>query len=150
MQSHYDELGIEPTASANEIHAAYRFLAQKFHPDMNIGRDEEAKRRFMRVQAAFDVLSDERMKTVYDAGLGAKPIIHIVQQMAAEQESFEPILISQSFRRKKKVKLSGAVWFLTACIFVATFIGYLTWQKVQLDETRTPARDSTALNQRIK
>jgi DnaJ-class molecular chaperone len=105
MQSHYDELGIEPAASANEIHTAYCFLAQKFHPDMNIGRDEEAKPRFMRVQAAFDVLSDERMKTVYDAGLGAKPIIHIVQQMAAEQESLEPIVISQSFRRKKKSKV---------------------------------------------
>ncbi|MGH9781108.1 MAG: J domain-containing protein [Candidatus Acidiferrales bacterium] len=69
MRSHYDDLGIEPTATTEQISAAYRFLSQKFHPDLNRGREAEAQRRFLRVQAAFDVLSDDERRLRYDREL---------------------------------------------------------------------------------
>lgn len=156
MQSHYEELGIDPSASTKEIHTAYRFLAPKFHPDLNVGREAEAKRRFLRVQAAFDVLSDQRMKAVYDAGLAAKPIIQILQTTPVDVPDnfihpvpFEPISIGRTMplRRKRKASLSGAMWFLIVCVFVAALICYLTWQNAHRNKTEFANLDSTAQNQ---
>ena len=39
-----------------EIQQAYRDLAKKWHPDMNKGNEEEAKKQFQRIQAAFEIL----------------------------------------------------------------------------------------------
>ena len=58
----YDDLGVERTASADEIKAAYRRLAMQHHPDRG-GQQEN----FQRIQTAYDVLSDETKRAAYDA-----------------------------------------------------------------------------------
>ncbi|MEM7787517.1 MAG: J domain-containing protein [Bacteroidota bacterium] len=62
---HYATLGVAEDASAKEIKAAYRKLAQQVHPDRNAG-DPEAEERFKEVQAAYDTLGDETKRTAYD------------------------------------------------------------------------------------
>jgi molecular chaperone DnaJ len=64
-KDYYETLGVERNADADEIRKAYRKLARKYHPDLNPG-DKAAEERFKKVQAAYDVLSDESKKKVYD------------------------------------------------------------------------------------
>ncbi|ONK68405.1 uncharacterized protein A4U43_C05F11170 [Asparagus officinalis] len=73
-ESYYAVLGIRPDASFSEIRSAYRKLAMKWHPDRWARREtpsaaEEAKRRFQQIQEAYQVLSDEGKRALYDAGL---------------------------------------------------------------------------------
>jgi molecular chaperone DnaJ len=66
----YSVLGVNPTASAEEIKRAYRKLARKHHPDRNPG-DAEAEARFKEIQAAYDTLSDPDRRAEYDAARSA-------------------------------------------------------------------------------
>ena len=65
QRDYYEVLGVSRTASAAEIKKAYRKLALKYHPDRNQG-DEEAVGRFKEASEAFDVLSDDTMRSSYD------------------------------------------------------------------------------------
>src|SRR5215831_563726 len=63
-RDYYEVLGVSKSASADEIRAAYRKLARKYHPDVN--KDAEAQKKFTEVQQAYDILSDEAKRKVYD------------------------------------------------------------------------------------
>jgi len=60
----YDELGVAPEATFDQIKKAYRKLALKFHPDKN--PDAEAAEKFKEISAAFEVLGDEKKRALYD------------------------------------------------------------------------------------
>ena len=62
---YYKTLGVEKAANADEIRKAYRKLARKHHPDLNPG-DKASEDKFKTVQEAYDVLSDEKKKSMYD------------------------------------------------------------------------------------
>ncbi|CAK9318881.1 unnamed protein product [Citrullus colocynthis] len=65
--SFYDLLGISQSGSLEEIKRAYKQLARKFHPDVSPpGRAEEYTKRFIRVQEAYETLSDPRRRALYD------------------------------------------------------------------------------------
>lgn len=62
---YYTALGVDRTASGDEIQAAYRTLARAWHPDVN--KAPEAEERFKEISEAYDVLSDPELRTKYDA-----------------------------------------------------------------------------------
>jgi molecular chaperone DnaJ len=64
-KDYYETLGINRAADADEIRKSYRKLARKFHPDLNPG-DKASEERFKKVQEAYDILSDENKKKIYD------------------------------------------------------------------------------------
>ena len=65
MKDYYESLGIQKTATADEIKKAYRNLAFKYHPDRNPD-DKVAEERFKEISEAYAVLSDDRKRAEYD------------------------------------------------------------------------------------
>ncbi|MDD3420413.1 MAG: molecular chaperone DnaJ [Candidatus Gastranaerophilales bacterium] len=63
-QDYYEILGVEKTASKDEIKRAFRQLARKYHPDVNDAPDAEEK--FKQLGKAYEVLSDDEKRAVYD------------------------------------------------------------------------------------
>ncbi|CAB3224530.1 unnamed protein product [Arctia plantaginis] len=66
MVDYYRVLGVSRTATESEIKKSYRKLALKWHPDKNPDNADEANRRFKEISEAYEVLSDERKRRVYD------------------------------------------------------------------------------------
>ncbi|KAM0427154.1 hypothetical protein ACHAPT_007581 [Fusarium lateritium] len=64
---YYDLLGVERSASDDEIKRAYRRKALELHPDRNINDVETATRRFAEIQSAYEILSDPQERAWYDS-----------------------------------------------------------------------------------
>ena len=66
MTDYYAILGVNPTAEDIVIRAAYKALAQRYHPDRFAGSPEEAHRRMSELTQAYEVLADPVRRPKYD------------------------------------------------------------------------------------
>ncbi len=64
-RDYYEVLGVDRSASDQDIKRAYRKLAKKYHPDVNPG-DKEAEEKFKEATEAYEVLSDADNRAKYD------------------------------------------------------------------------------------
>ncbi|MCL2032359.1 MAG: molecular chaperone DnaJ [Methanomassiliicoccaceae archaeon] len=65
-RDYYEVLGVAKDASSDDIKRAYRSLAKKYHPDVTDLSKEDAEAKFKELSEAYEVLSDEGKKKLYD------------------------------------------------------------------------------------
>ncbi len=72
FRTHYDNLQVSESASPEVIRGAYRYLSQKWHPDKNPDRPEEAARITRLINAAYEALSDPQRRKEHDDWIAAR------------------------------------------------------------------------------
>ncbi|XP_027335011.1 chaperone protein dnaJ A6, chloroplastic-like [Abrus precatorius] len=60
----YSVLGVSRNSTKSEIKSAYRKLARNYHPDVN--KEPDAEQKFKEISNAYEVLSDDEKRTIYD------------------------------------------------------------------------------------
>jgi molecular chaperone DnaJ len=65
QKDYYKTLGVDRSAKPEQIRKTYRRLARRYHPDVNPG-NKAAEEKFKEIQEAYDVLSDEKKRQIYD------------------------------------------------------------------------------------
>ncbi|KAF7920169.1 uncharacterized protein EAE97_011510 [Botrytis byssoidea] len=99
----YEALEVPKNASAQDITASYRRLARVHHPDKNL-ENTNATATFQKVQAAYEILSDERQRREYD-----QPVVYDLSSELGEQynsrenyedecDEMEELMFDQFFR----------------------------------------------------
>jgi len=83
-RSYYEELGVQPDATAEQIKSAYRRLAKKYHPDLNSG-DRLAEDRFKRISEAYRILSDPTQRRAFHE----KERVRAKSKAASQKQSSE-------------------------------------------------------------
>jgi curved DNA-binding protein len=100
-KDYYAILGVQKNASEDEIKAAYRKLARKYHPDVSKEKDAEAK--FKEVAEAYQTLKDPEKRAAYDQlgtyqpGQDFRPPPEWQQHFGDTQFSFDDIDLSDLF-----------------------------------------------------
>ncbi|PWA42788.1 DnaJ domain-containing protein [Artemisia annua] len=88
--SFYELLGIPETVTSVEIKQAYKQLALKYHPDVSPpDRVEEYTQRFIRVQEAYETLSDPNRRALYDQNMAMGIGIHFRNRVSSDEKMKE-------------------------------------------------------------
>jgi hypothetical protein len=83
FKNYYLILGILPSATQNEIVAAYRYMAKKYHPDVN--KRDDATELMQLITEAYNVLKDAEKRKIYNIKYD-KYIIHITEKKQKKEE----------------------------------------------------------------
>lgn len=78
IKNYYSILGIETTASREEVISTFRKLAKKYHPDKN--SNPEATKKFKKIYEAYEILKDNSKRSEYDM---------LYQKYFGEKETFD-------------------------------------------------------------
>jgi curved DNA-binding protein CbpA len=142
--NYYEILGINSTATEEEIKAAYKKLAKKYHPDKNAG-NLFYEEHFKKINSAYQTLSNKEKRQRYDLKIvyGLRRKSNPVQKPGGNQErryTYRPTAKKPpvTFEKKKLYKyttitVGGFVLFITATIFFFNYMNSIT-AKEQLAE----------------
>src|SRR5262245_46594088 len=103
MSTLYHVLGLSQAASEQQIKAAFRALARRFHPDVNAG-DQIAEQRFKEVNQAYETLADPNARVAYDHAL-------VCQQNKARRRSRSLVATATATFALTVSIISLAVWW---------------------------------------
>ncbi|CAI9771160.1 unnamed protein product [Fraxinus pennsylvanica] len=104
--SFYDLLGIPETGTLIEIKQAYKQLARKYHPDVSPpGRSEEYTRQFIRIQEAYETLSDPERRALYDLDMAKG--LHLAFSATRHSKFDEQIEEKCEWKRQWQSQLLG-------------------------------------------
>lgn len=87
-RDYYEVLGLQKSASKDEIKKAYRKLSKQYHPDLN--KEAGAEEKFKEIAEAYEVLSDDQKKhamTSSDIKIQTKDLV-AVAEMASVSKTF--------------------------------------------------------------
>lgn len=102
-RDYYEILGVNKTATADEIKKSYRKLAKELHPDKN-GGSKEAEDKFKEVSEAYETLSDKDKRTSYDRfGHNGSRMQNQARQHAAHYQ--KPIKVGENMQLVVKLTL---------------------------------------------
>lgn len=87
-KDYYKVLGVEKTATYEDVKKAYRILALKWHPDKN--KDPDALQKFKDISEAYQVLSDKQKRSDYDYASIQKQNNKTVNQFKFNQPNINP------------------------------------------------------------
>jgi len=88
MTDYYKTLGVEKTATEDEIKKAYRTLAFKYHPDRNPG-DKVAEEKFKEITCAYEILGDAEKRRTYDLGGYSDPYANSANSQQSYQRQYQ-------------------------------------------------------------
>ncbi|CAD8210498.1 unnamed protein product [Paramecium pentaurelia] len=86
MKNHYNTLGLQRDAEQQQIKEAYHKLALEWHPDKNMNNRTQAIIQFQEISEAYNTLSKQESKKIYDYNLDRKEIIRNFTKKQQEQE----------------------------------------------------------------
>ena len=102
VETFYDRLEVSPTASQEVIKGAYKYLAQRWHPDKNPDDREEAVRRMADISEAFRILSNPASRARHDLWITEQHAIKALRDAqrpgrftAKDPRAKRPVRISQ-------------------------------------------------------
>jgi curved DNA-binding protein CbpA len=126
LPTHYEILGLERSATDDEIKKAYRKLAKEFHPDTNQG-DANAEERFKAISEAYFILSDVGRRYQYDQKLDEPEISedHQYNQQQAHQQQqafYRSMYVENSDVPYFKLKMAAFILFTVALVGGMTLI----------------------------
>ncbi len=105
MKDYYRVLGVQPTATADEIKKAYRQLALKYHPDKNQG-DKQSETLFKQITEAYEILSDTESRNSYDFEFNKTASADRKQTSQTQYEKVTPLTFLNIFQDIER-KISG-------------------------------------------
>jgi len=90
MTTLYDVLNVERSASAEDIRVAYRKLALVYHPDKNSTNSVDA---FTKIKEAYDILSDENKRAIYDDSSNTEEYSHDIQHVSHWKNFINDVMV---------------------------------------------------------
>lgn len=126
----YAVLGVNRTATSNEIKSAYRRLARKYHPDVN--SDPAAQSKFAQINEAYHTLINPERRRTYDRTGSVSSATYARQtansgaaraaRRAYYQERADRIVNEWLRREREETRARGKAVYTTVTLFVSTFI----------------------------
>lgn len=90
-RTHYEILGVLPTATPDEIKVAYRIKARQTHPDSTAVLDPQSSQRMADLSQAWRVLSDRKLRMEYDKSLRVDSTSNSINNFSKDHVADEPV-----------------------------------------------------------
>jgi hypothetical protein len=144
-KTHYDQLGVKPTASPQQIRRAFRDLSKLYHPDTTELPAPEATEKFQQLNEAYAILSSPDRRWAYDQQVGYSRI--------SVMQPLEPLSRPSTPQRREPANMyldptdrplsAGEIFalFILGLTFVACLVLVVTVGLTRGEYTADPALD---------